>query len=409
MKMIMRVPVLLVLLSLVLSACTPFIPIVAVGSDVATPPAPTPTPQPSTREAQVQSVEIHVASTDPLQVNAVVRGTLTEACATLGQGQVQYAANTFRITVYAISPADRGCVQAIAPFETTIPLDSNGLQPGTYTVIANGVSAVFTLSAATPSPTATATSAPRPAPQGCTDSAAFISDVTIPDYSIITSGAPFTKVWRLKNTGSCTWDSNYLVHYISGATMTQSPGYYIVEHGQTVAPGQSVNVSVGMTAPVASGKYTSYWGIKKVNGAFIPIRGGADGNAFFVKIRVKEVDDAPVGHIIGSSIDIDLEQGSGVACTSESTYFVYVHITADGPATASYEIGSTAGQIAAGYFQTAYGEPLVPYVTGSLVFDQADTKNLALHFVGPYPYPDDITVNLRVNGGEWRSAKVSCQ
>jgi hypothetical protein len=225
----------------------------------------------------------------------------------------------------------------------------------------------------------------------------------------MTPGATFTKTWRVKNIGSCTWDSGYLVQYVSGATMTQSPAYWLVRPGHAVAPGQSVNVDVGMTAPPAAGRYISYWGLKKDNGPFMPIQGGADGNSFFVKIRVKEIDDAPVGHVTGSSINIDLEQGSGSACTPDSTYFVYVHVTADGPTTATYEIGSTSGQVAAGYFQTAYGEPLVPYVTGSLVFDRADTKNFALHFVGPYPYPDDITVNLRVNGGQWRSARVSCQ
>jgi hypothetical protein len=56
------------------------------------------------------------------------------------------------------------------------------------------------------------------------------------------------------------------------------------------------------------------------------------------------------GNITDASIDIELEQGSGTACTTNSTYFVHASITADGPATASYEIGSTAGQIPAGKF-----------------------------------------------------------
>jgi len=33
-------------------------------------------------------------------------------------------------------------------------------------------------------------------------------------------------------------------------------------------------------------------------------------------------------------IDIELEQGSGKACTADSTYFVHASITADGPTTA---------------------------------------------------------------------------
>jgi hypothetical protein len=189
--------------------------------------------------------------------------------------------------------------------------------------------------------------------------------------------------------------------------MTQSPGYYIVEPGNTVAPGQAVDISVGMTSPVEGGIYQSYWGLKKANGQFIPIQGGVNGNSFYVKIRV--TNGAANGQVTAASIGIELEQGSGDACTSESTYFVQADITADGPTSAFYEIGSTAGQIAAGNFETSPGSGLTPFVTGTLVFDRADTKRIALHFVGPYPYPDDITVNLRVNGGAFHNAKVVCQ
>lgn len=114
------------------------------------------------------------------------------------------------------------------------------------------------------------------------------------------------------------------------------------------------------------------------------------------------------GIVTDATIDIFLEEGSGTLCTADSTYFVHASITADGPTTASYEIGSTAGQIAAGNFQDMDGN-LFPTVSGSVVFDQADTKNIHLRFVGPYPYPDDISVFLQVNGGEFYDANLSCQ
>ena len=68
--------------------------------------------------------------------------------------------------------------------------------------------------------------------------------------------------------------------------MTQQPGYWIVRPGQTVAPGQTVDISVGMTSPVENGDYTAYWGLKKTDGPFMPIVGGANGNSFYVKIKV---------------------------------------------------------------------------------------------------------------------------
>ena len=187
--------------------------------------------------------------------------------------------------------------------------------------------------------------------------------------------------------------------------MTQQPGYWIVQQGQTVAPGQTVNISIGMTSPVENGNYRSYWGLQKENGQLMPIEGGTDGNSFYVQVSVDNGDSAAAGNVTDASIDIELEQGSGKACTANSTYFVHASISADGPATAFYEIGSTAGQIAAGNFQD---NGLTPYVYGTVVFHKAATKTINLRFVGPYPYPDDITVKLRVDGGEWLNAKLSC-
>lgn len=322
------------------------------------------------REAQVQSVEIQTLQTDPTQINAVVHGNLTESCATLGESQVQCSLNTIRIAVYAVNRPDIGCVQTTTPFETTIPLNTKDLPDGTYTVIANGVSAVFTLPTLDPTPSPAPTAITAPTSSACVDSAMFISDVTIPDNTVFMPNAPFTKTWRLKNTGTCTWDGNYLVAYISGSTMSQQPGYWIMSQGQIVSPGQMLDISVGMTSPVENGGYASYWGLKKRDGGFMPIQGGANGNSFFVKIKVN--NGTVEGKITGQSISIELEQGSGAICTANSTYYVHASITADGATTATYEIGSTAGQIPAGYFQDANNN-LSPYITGSVQFDQAAT------------------------------------
>ena len=188
--------------------------------------------------------------------------------------------------------------------------------------------------------------------------------------------------------------------------MSQQPGYWIVQPGQTVAPGESVDISVGMTSPVENGSYQSYWGLKKENEPLMPIQGGANGNSFYIKIKVG--NGVTSGNITVASIDIELEQGSGSVCTTNSTYLVHTYITADGPTTASYEIGSTAGQIPAGNFTDGYLTPVSPVEYGTVVFDQAGTKTISYRFVGPYPYPDDISVNLRVNGGEWHATKLSC-
>jgi hypothetical protein len=105
--------------------------------------------------------------------------------------------------------------------------------------------------------------------------------VTIPDGSQIAPGASFTKTWRLKNTGACTW-SGYTVVHVSGELMGAASPQPVASTG----PGQEVDVSVNFTAPTAGGTYRSYWGIRNSTGSPVPVLSGAQGNSFFVEIKV---------------------------------------------------------------------------------------------------------------------------
>ncbi len=244
-----------------------------------------------------------------------------------------------------------------------------------------------------------------PATTDCVDAAQYITDDG-QDGTTYPPNTPFTKTWTVKNTGTCTWDDSYLVSQVSGTAMSQQPAYLFIPQGQTVAPGQMVNISVGMTSPAENGTYRSDWGLQKRNVPLMPIQGGVHWRTFYVKLRVNDGTTAD-GKVTAATVNIEREEGSGVVCTAGATYFVHASITADGPTTASYEIFSSAGQIAAGNFQNAQG--VSPAVNGSLVFDQAGTKTIDLSFVGPYPYPDNITISLRVNGREFHNTKLSCQ
>src|SRR5512143_2432663 len=145
MNKLLRIAVFITIIGLAVSACAPVLrPAGASDSPTAEP-----IPRTTTREAQVQSVDIEVMNTNPPQVNAVVRGNLSESCATLAPSQVSYASNVFEVKVYAVSPTDRGCIQITTPFETTVALDTTDLPAGNYTVIANGVSAVFAIQTGT--------------------------------------------------------------------------------------------------------------------------------------------------------------------------------------------------------------------------------------------------------------------
>ena len=88
--------------------------------------------------------------------------------------------------------------------------------------VATQLSTTPTLSLLTPSVSATVfptfTSVPplSPVPVSRCDAAAFVSDVTYPDGTNVSLGSSFTKIWRLKNVGTCQWTTSYALVYVNG-------------------------------------------------------------------------------------------------------------------------------------------------------------------------------------------------
>ena len=96
---------------------------------------------------------------------------------------------------------------------------------------------------------------------GCEDSS-YIKDVTIPDGTVLAPGETFTKTWKLQNTGSCDWDSDYQLVFVRGDAMNGSD----TEIDQTVSVDKKADVSIDLTAPDDEGTYTGYWRLADENG-----------------------------------------------------------------------------------------------------------------------------------------------
>lgn len=89
---------------------------------------------------------------------------------------------------------------------------------------------------------------------GC-DNSVYISDVTIPDNTVVTPGQSMTKTWKVQNSGTCAWTTAYKITFVTGNAM----GGTATALGQAVSPGQSVDISVAMVAPTASGDSAGTW------------------------------------------------------------------------------------------------------------------------------------------------------
>jgi len=109
--------------------------------------------------------------------------------------------------------------------------------------------------------------------------AAQLAAETIPDDTKFLPGTTFTKTWRLMNTGSSTWGTDYKFVFFQGDQMGAANEYRI---NVPVEPGKIYDMSVPMKAPDAVGTYKGYWKIKNPKGSMF----GPGNTGFWVKIEV---------------------------------------------------------------------------------------------------------------------------
>ncbi len=136
--------------------------------------------------------------------------------------------------------------------------------------------------------------------------AQFISDLDVPDGATMTPGQTFTKSWRIKNIGTCTWTTDYLVIFLSGDQMTGAGSQALPGN---VMPGQEVDLSVSLIAPDAGGNYIGGYALQDANeGIFFSLTVNINVQAAATKQIVYVVRDLDDGDTAIYTVDID---GSG--------------------------------------------------------------------------------------------------
>ena len=96
--------------------------------------------------ATVESIEIVIAESFPVQVFAILRGHLGDGCTEItsitSRGPLD---NRFDIEITTQRPSEAMCTQALVPFEHNVPIPAYGLLAGDYDVAAGDARASFTL------------------------------------------------------------------------------------------------------------------------------------------------------------------------------------------------------------------------------------------------------------------------
>lgn len=144
-------------------------------------------------------------------------------------------------------------------FATATPTPTNTFTPTptmTFTPTATNTPTPTITSTTTPSHTPTPSATPIPCNLG-----SFITDVTIPDGTVLVPNTQFVKTWRVRNDSTCQW-AGYQLVYASGDQMSGPAAVKI----PTAAPDQTIDISVNLVAPGTPRNYTGYWQLKASNG-----------------------------------------------------------------------------------------------------------------------------------------------
>jgi len=157
----------------------------------------------------------------------------------------------------------------------------------------------------------------------------FVSDVSIPDGMIITPGTQFTKTWRVRNDGNCVWDKNYSVELDKGDAMSTVIKFPLTK---VVNPGDSIDISIDMTAPTTEGTYAGYWHIATPYGGYMGV--GSYNQSLVAKIQVTSKPDRYFGAV---SVVYDWTRKPQKGCTSDGAYYIFsATITVNGPGEIEY-------------------------------------------------------------------------
>lgn len=117
--------------------------------------------------------------------------------------------------------------------------------------------------------------------------AELVLDVTVLDNTAFAPETAFTKTWRLKNVGTCTWTTEYDLVFVKGDQMDAKDNIALSEE---VAPGETIDVSASMRAPKDKGSYRGDWMLSNASGDEFGV--GSGGNqTFWVDIRVTDIGD----------------------------------------------------------------------------------------------------------------------
>ncbi|KAF3436927.1 hypothetical protein FNV43_RR19680 [Rhamnella rubrinervis] len=94
----------------------------------------------------------------------------------------------------------------------------------------------------------------------------FILDVNVMDGTVMAPSTPFTKIWRMRNSGGLVWPQGTQLVWIGGDRFSDSVSAEIEIPAGGLAVDNELDIAVDFTAPELPGRYISYWRMASPSG-----------------------------------------------------------------------------------------------------------------------------------------------
>lgn len=165
--------------------------------------------------------------------------------------------------------------------------------------------------------------------------ASLVSE-NIVDGTIFKPGEQFTKTWEITNTSTCVWDTTYKIVFWDGDILG---GGYVYNLPQVTGPGQTIPVSLVLTAPTADGTYRSEWKLQTPDQISFGV--GIYDASFYTEIVVSSAEKP---NYAVTSVDLYIDREPDFGCQPANIVFTaYATFTTNGPLEFIYRWGQQDG------------------------------------------------------------------
>ncbi|KAL2935919.1 Protein NBR1-like protein [Bienertia sinuspersici] len=94
----------------------------------------------------------------------------------------------------------------------------------------------------------------------------FIKDVNVLDGTMMAPLTPFTKIWRIRNNGTLTWQRGLQLLWIGGDRFSRFDSIEVELPVNGLNIGEEIDIAVDFVAPELPGQYVSYWRMAEPSG-----------------------------------------------------------------------------------------------------------------------------------------------